>query len=145
MIKIEDLLGHQYTKIKDLDYLTRVKLPSREKIEDRSHISVLNKGISFVLGDHVTIGAIQLHSDGHEGFSAYTGSLPNELDFNMGKSDVRAALGEPEKYGEEKEVAIFGKIPAWDRFSRKGFKLHVEYEFGGKKIRMVSVFLDALL
>jgi len=142
MESLDSLLGMRYVDLGKLDILRMYKLPDRERIEDRSYANLSDAGVSLVLPDHETIGAVQLHAPGHEGFSGYPGPLPGGLTFDMDRDDVRNALGAPDRHGEEGAVLLLGKKPAWDSFALNGHRLHVEYAFGGRGIQLVTLTSD---
>jgi hypothetical protein len=126
----ENLLGFNYDQLATSTEFSDTNLPEIEAIEDQSYLSVFDKGISFVFPDNQIVGAVQLHSHGHEGFVGYANALPLGLSFSMDREGVRKLLGEPDWSGEEGEVLFLGKKPAWDSFSQGNFRVHVEYNFG---------------
>ena len=114
-------------------------VPPREQIEDRSYLSVKSRGIGFVMNNHTTIFAVQLHAPGHEEYARFPGTLPLGLDFAMDRDRVRALLGNPDRSGEESKVVFLGLQPAWDVYADDGARVHIEYEPGARSIRMVTL------
>ena len=139
MNRLEDLLGLSYDKLASSKEFIGTPIPELEKIEDQSYWSIYERGVSFVLPDNKTIGAVQLHSHGHEGFSGYANALPAGLSFSMNREEVRKLLGEPDRSGEEGEVLFLGKKPAWDSFFEGSFRIHVEYNFGQSALQLITI------
>jgi hypothetical protein len=135
----QEFLGLSYDQLKTSKEFSDMRLPDIEIIEDQSYLSVFDKGISFVIPDNKTVGAVQLHSPGNEGFVGYANSLPLGLSFNMDRADVRSVLGDPDRSGEEGEVLFLGKKPAWDSFAQQDFRIHIEYNFGQTTIQMITI------
>ena len=133
------LLGLRYEQLASSNVLRGVELPELERIEDRSYLSVLSSGISFVFLDNETVGAIQLHAQDHEDFIGYAEPLPENLSFNMSRAEVRRLLGEPNQHGEEQEVIFLGKKPAWDAFLIDDVKIHLEYNFSESQIQLITI------
>ncbi len=97
MSSVLDLLGLNYEQLGASEALRGAEIPERERIEDQSYVSIFPKGISFVLPNHMSVGAIQFHAAGHEGFLGYDQSLPFDLDFHMSREAVRQLLGNPNR------------------------------------------------
>ena len=139
MNDIKDVLGKHYMELKSFA-LFEGSVPAPEEIENQNYIDFPEVGVSVVLPDKVTVGAIHLHSPGHENFRGYTGSLPHGLKFNMSRSAVRALLGNPEASREEQSVPVLGWKSAWDNFVVEGFRIHVAYLRGGAEgIELVTL------
>lgn len=108
-------------------------------IEGQSYVELRAKGISCVSEDNATVTAVQLHSFGHERYSRYTGVLPCNLEFMMGRSQVRASLGTPQQSGEATAIPILGVKPAWDAFIIDRLRVHIEYTDTCDSIGMVTL------
>lgn len=109
----------------------------REVIEDVAYDSALGRGLSVLSRDN-RVFAVQLQiPDGK--VERQGASLPHGLRFSMGRPEAIALLGEPEAHGEAKNLPILGKKPGWDVFRIGQNKVHVEYEFDCKSIRMVTL------
>src|SRR3954466_13658916 len=78
MNDIKDVLGKHYMELKSFA-LFGGSVPALEEIENQNYIDFPEVGVSVVLPDKVTVGAIHLHSPGHENFRGYTGSPPHGL------------------------------------------------------------------
>ena len=131
-------LGKDYRQLGD-DPFDGEPMPPREQIEDRSYLSVKPRGIGFVMNDHATISAVQLHAAGHEGYARFPDTLPLGLDFAMDRDRVRAILGDPDRSGEESKVVFLGPQPAWDVYASNDARVHIEYAQGATSIRMVTL------
>jgi hypothetical protein len=138
MENVESLLGIRYADLSTVSVFAGTPVPTREVVVDQSYVSFPKLGISLVLSNNETVSAVQLHTDRHEGFIGFAHALPKGIEFRMNRSAVRAILGTPEKSGEEKEVLLLGKKPAWDSFKVDGIRLHVEYSQGGGGIQLLT-------
>lgn len=138
MIQIEDLLGRRYRDLKAASALGP-DMPKPEAVEDQSYVSLIALGVSLVLPDHVHVGAIQLHGEGHEGFAGYAGRLPGDISFAMSRDEVRRKLGAPKKSGERTRVPILGEKPPWDSYAVDSAHLHIEYAMNCSRVRLVSL------
>jgi hypothetical protein len=139
MAGIEELLGKSYADLCCAPALRGANIPPLERIDDESYVSIHPLGISLVLADNVSVSTIQLHSEGHENYSGYSGTLPDGISFSMGRERLRALLGEPSRSGEETVLPILGKKPPWDSFHLGRLHVHVEYSPGNNSIRLVSL------
>jgi hypothetical protein len=139
MANWENLLGLTYDELASSESFSGIALPALEKIEDQSYLSLNNLGLSFVFPDNNAIKAIQFHSSGHEGFCGYNGALPLALSFSMSREQVREVLGEPDRRGEEGEVLFLGNKPAWDEYLKENHRIHIEYNFGGNALQLISI------
>lgn len=139
MENIESLLGVRYEDLGQMPVLAGVDVPLRETVVDQSYVSFPALGVSLVLPDNETVGAVQLHSNEHEGFAGYAGRLPGQLMFEMNREDARVCLGVPAESGEEREVLLLGMKPAWDSFRLGQIKIHLEYSIGGGPIQLVTI------
>lgn len=60
------------------------------------------------------------------------------IPFVAGRSEVMAKLGVPSKSGVGLRDPILGEYGAWDRFSRAGHAIHIEYRVDVDRIRKVT-------
>ena len=139
MAEAAELIGRRYSELPATALFRDTPIPAPEQIEDQSYVSLPDKGISLVLPDNQTVGAVQLYGQGHQGFSAFGGELPGGVAFGMDRSAVRAKLGAPDKQGEEKKVPILGDSPAWDSFVTPEGRVHVQYGLGGGGVQLVTL------
>jgi hypothetical protein len=134
----ESLLGLKYDDLVASPNFAGISIPPPNKIGDRSYVNFYSRGVSLVLWNNQTVGAVQLHAAGHEGFGGCVGDLPRDLSFEMTRSEVRQILGSPRRQGEEGSVPFLGKKPAWDSFDLGKTRLHIEYAFGANAIQMLT-------
>jgi hypothetical protein len=139
MAIIETLLGKRYSDLQRFPYFADITIPPRELIGDQSYVNLPTQGISLVLPDHESVQAVQLHSQGHEGYSGYRGDIPENLSFHMKRSDVRDRLGTPESSGEAREVILLGVKQAWDSFVCGDRRIHVEYLADAIGIQLITI------
>jgi hypothetical protein len=139
MDDIKELLGKRYTELKSVE-LFGTRVPLSEEIEGQSYVDFREAGVSVVLPDNETIGAVHLHSAGHEGFRGYAGPLPRGLKFAMSRKAVRALFGEPEASHDEQTVPVLGWKSAWDSFVVDSVRIHIAYSRGGsERIELVTL------
>ena len=90
-----------------------------------------------------SVGAIKtifLHSDSHESFAGYQGSLVGDLSFASSREAVRAELGEPTKSKDAFVEDSLGPQGAWDRFDSPEYTIHVQYSLESTdSIRLVTL------
>lgn len=96
-------------------------------------------------------GGYQLsHADGYintlfvflvptDEFRAFNGTLTAGLSAASSRSDVKRALGNPERSGEAKTLPILGRKGAFDRYIRGSLRLHFEYTEPDERIRQITV------
>lgn len=138
MVAFESLLGLKYDDLAASPDFARTNIPIPVQIGDRSHVNFYSMGVSLVLWNDETVGAVQLHAAGHEGFAGCAADLPRGLSFDMARSEVREILSSPERQGEEGSVLFLGKKPAWDSYDLGETRLHIEYAFGANGIQMLT-------
>jgi hypothetical protein len=138
MIQIEDLLGRRYGDLRAAAVLGP-DMPEPQPVEDQSYVSLIAAGVSLVLPDHVHVGVVQLHAEGHEGFAGYVGRIPGGITLTMSRDEIRRKLGLPKKSGEAKRVPILGQKPAWDSYAIGSMHLHVQYSMNGSRVQLVSL------
>lgn len=110
-----------------------------KSIDAQSYVELRAKGISCVSADNATVTTLQLHGFGHERHSRYTGILPGNLEFSMGRSQVRSSLGTPQQSGEASVIPILGPKPPWDAFVIGRLRVHIEYTDTCNSIGMVTL------
>lgn len=141
MFEIETLAGRRYADLLTDPLRTAVGDLTVETIEGRRYASRPERGFSLALDDDDRISTVQLYRHGHQGFSRYAGATPGGLSFEMDRNAVRGRLGQPLEGGAEKTLPLLGAMPAWDAFRVGAYRLHVEYEPGGRGVRLISVSL----
>jgi hypothetical protein len=111
--------------------------------DDRYYGSSRAAGVSLIADSAGLITDVHFHSDGHEGFVGFAGTLPCDLRFDMGRDDARGLLGPPERSQPARHNAHLGPVEAWDRWVRGDDRLHVKYGHGETTIVVVTVFRDS--
>ena len=115
--------------------------PTVEPIEDRFYLKLPASGLSFSAEADGRVDTIFLHSDGHEGYRGFDGSVPDALSFADDREAVRRRLGEPSASGGGRIIPFLGKAPIWDRFDGAQYSLHVSYGDDGGPIELITVML----
>lgn len=136
---IQSLLGKKLHEIPEKKFFLDVQIPEPERIGDESYVEFPSLGISMVLPDGETISAIQLHGEGHEGYSQFSGEIHSEITFQMSRDQIREYLGSPVQHGDGGKVVFLGDKPAWDAYSIDGHRFHFEYTRDNKSIQLVTI------
>lgn len=114
--------------------------PATEQIEDRIYLQFQQSGVAFdAEASDGTVAAILLYSEGYQQYKGFAGAIPEGLSFSNSRRAVRDRLGEPSASGGGNVIQFFGKAPAWDRFDRSEYSLHVEYADDEASINLVSI------
>jgi len=132
MTPIEDSLGKPLSEIGEYP---RAML---EQIGDRSYLSAIEIGLSFVIDDERVIAA-HLYGGGKEGFKRFPFRLPLGVAFEMSREGLRTHLGIPEQSRDAGQTLMLGMKPAWDRFIGDGIKLRAEYSEDLNSVQMFTV------
>lgn|SRR6185369_3116918 len=113
----------------------------------RVHVRARDRGLDITfkpaskLRDGATLAASQtdllfavifFHSEAHEGYRAYTGSLPQNLRFDHSRAAVRAALGAPAGTGTPNKN---------DRWDTDKFYMTLDFSDDEQSILLVTVGL----
>jgi hypothetical protein len=92
-------------------------------------------GMDFVCDERDRLRSIFLYSDKSRCFSEQVEDLP----LTSNRQEVVARLGLPTKSGQRLSDPILGEYGPWDRFSRSGYAVHVEYRLDADIINKVTV------
>jgi len=65
-----------------------------------------------------------------------------DLKMTSSREEVRAVFGAPSNSGEGLNYPVLGEYGAWDRFSREGFAIHIEYRVNSDVISKVTLMRD---
>jgi hypothetical protein len=89
-------------------------------VEDASnpgHWESPSLGIALYLDDRGAVNTVFLFGNGKDDFREYRGSLPGDLTFRHGRTDVRRVCGEPTRSADPTTVAEGGyQHGGWDRY-----------------------------
>ena len=141
MEEVLALLGMPSSAVGSGSLLRGLILPAPEQIGDRAYINLPERGLSLALNEDAVVIAIQLFSEGHEGFSEWAGPLPGDLTFQDGRAAVRHKLGAPDQAKDERKVPILGDRPAFDLFKADEHQINVQYRFQpDDSIQLISIF-----
>jgi hypothetical protein len=92
-------------------------------------------GMDFVCDEVDKVKTIFVYYDASRLFHEGISDLPSSLD----RKQVIARLGSPSKSGPRMKDSILGECGAWDRFTRSGYSIHVEYRMDVDLIKMVTL------
>lgn len=76
-------------------------------------------------------------------YQAFPGPLTAGLSASSARSDVRQALGRPDRSGEARTFPGLGRKGAWDRYDRGPLCLHFEYTEPEERVRQITVMTAA--
>jgi hypothetical protein len=115
--------------------------PATEQIEDRIYLEFRNSGIAFdAESSDERVAAVFLYSDGYKGYKGFAGAVPEGVSFPDSRRAVQERLGKPSASGVGGNVVeFFGTAPAWDRFDRSQYSLHVQYADDEASIHLVTI------
>jgi hypothetical protein len=81
-----------------------------------------------------------LYANGYEeGVSGFMGDLPEGVSFSDSRQVIHDRLGEPTASGGGSVIQFFGKTPAWDRFDRTEYSLHIQYAADQASTELVTI------
>jgi len=92
-------------------------------------------GFDFASDEEDKVDTIFLYSDQSRCFKEGLQDLP----FTSSRQEVIARLGSPSKSGARRSHPILGERCAWDRFSRPGYVVHVEYRLDADGINKITL------
>jgi len=136
---VGSLVGKSIHEIKCVDIFHGVEMPNLEFIGDEAYLEFKTLGISMVLFDGETVSAVQLHGEGHEGYSEFLGEIPSGITFQTSRDRVRDTLGKPLESGDGGRVLLLGFRPPWDAYLINGQRLHFEYKDDSESIQLVTI------
>lgn len=118
-------------------------VPVIEEIEGRVYIDWPTQWLSIQAESQQSlVDAVLFISNGND-YDQYTGALPKDLDFAMGRSTVRSVLGPPTRSGDVQIVPILGQMSAWDSWTLEdGTVLHCEYSFDEERVLKITRMLQ---
>lgn len=105
-----------------------------EEIGDRFYITNKKRGVGFVFDVLKTLIAIHFHS-GINGYTAYTGLLPCEIDFEDNIDGAHRKIGlENFESGGGEILPILGPSNLWRRYNYSNYYLTIEFNQKGALI-----------
>lgn len=137
--EIQLLVGKKLSDVEGKEIFQGVVMPEPELIGDESYVELLGLGVSMVLPDGETIATVQLHGEGNEGYSRFSGEIPAGISFAMSRDQVRNLLGFPVQSGDGGHVVLLGHRPAWDAYKIDEQRLHIEYSDDNESIGLITV------
>jgi hypothetical protein len=137
---IKNFLGMDITDVRKSSFVQSLALPvSAELIGSTFYRKIHEAGILFIASFEGSIASIQFFSAGHQDYRAFTGELPEGLDFSRTRPEVVSKLGPPGQSGGGDFIRLLGKVPPWDRFLRDGYSVHVRYAEDEQSVSLVSL------
>lgn len=92
-------------------------------------------GMSVICDDDENVTTVFLFADEYGGFCEPLFEVP----LSFGRKEVLAHFGTPAKSGEARSDPILGEYGSWDRFSRPGLAIHVEYRPDADAISKITL------
>lgn len=112
--------------------------PTTEKIEDRFYMELPSQGLAFIATLDQRVRAVQLYAEGYQKYNGFARAIPEGISFSNSRRAVQDRLGKPSVSGGGNVIQFFGKAPAWDRFDRGAYSVHVQYADDEKSIDLVT-------
>jgi hypothetical protein len=112
-----------------------------EKIEDRYYVELPASELAFISSLDNLVMAIQLYAEGYENCNGFAGAIPEGISFCDSRNAIQGRLGKPSASGGGKFVPFYGNAPAWDRFDRSGYSLHIQYARGEESVDLVTIMV----
>lgn len=94
-----------------------------------------NHGVDFVSDEQDKVCSIFLYHDESRKF----GEGIKDMKMTSSREEVRAQFGAPSNSGSGLSDPVLGEYGAWDRFSRDGFSIHIEYRVNSDAISKVTL------
>jgi hypothetical protein len=92
-------------------------------------------GMDFVCDGEDKVNSIFLYSDESRCFKEDVQDLP----LTSSRQEVIARLGSPSKSGGRISDPILGEYGVWDRFTRSGYSIHVEFRLDEDVIKKITL------
>lgn len=62
-----------------------------------------------------------------------------EIPFSLNRAEVMDHFGKPSKSGDKVNDPVLSEYSAWDRFSRTGYTVHVEFRCNADQIKKITL------
>lgn len=111
-------------------------------IEGETYLGFKPCGLSLLFDEHMSLQAVFFYPEGRDGYAAFAGDLPGQLDFAFDRARVRALLGVPERSGGADPIPFLGDAPQFDRYRIAGAVIHLEYSRGEGRIALVTIMRE---
>jgi hypothetical protein len=120
-------------------YSTTFNSVEPEEVGESNYLHARDAGISFALNGTMKVKSIFLYADGVEDFKQYLEELPGGISFEMSRTQVRKALGEPVLSTEVGGTGIMAIDFPLDRYESDTSYVSFEYTEDGAHIRLVAI------
>jgi hypothetical protein len=120
-------------------YSTMFNSAEPEVMGESKYLNARDAGISFALNKKLKIESIFLYADGVEDFKQYVEELPGGISFDMSRSQVRKALGEPSFSAEVGGIGLMAIDFSFDRYESDTHYIRFEYTENNAHIRLVTI------
>lgn len=109
-----------------------------EPEDDVFYCSMYAQGCEIFFDENGFLKSIFFFAEGEQDARQYLGNLPENLFFNKTRVEARELLGIPDDSQEVSEH-LGDKIPAWDRYKRSTYTLHITYSKNLGGVRLVTL------
>jgi hypothetical protein len=92
-------------------------------------------GVDFTCDGDDKVSVIILFSNDQRRFDEDLLDVP----FSLNRQQVVELLGSASKSGGRRTHPILGESGAWDRFSRPGYSIHIEYQVDENSIKKITL------
>lgn len=139
-MKYTDLLNKTLSELESNSTFTTFLPCKMWKTDDEIIQFNKHKGITFTFDlETGRLKQIDFFSKGYQGYGLYSGELPKQLRFDMGKEEVNKILGEPSQHSIAKTLPILGQIPAGDSYDYSSCRLIIRYSDTLENILLVTL------
>jgi hypothetical protein len=115
----------------------RVKEPNRKETSSQ-YLSLPQLGLQLLLDPSGSIQTIFLYLSSLEGFTPFTKSLPESLNFPSTRPELQSLLGEPLESGITQEGFLSEREEVWDVFQYLDVKIHAGYHSTDQQITRLT-------
>lgn len=103
------------------------------------HYVFQDRGLELRCDRDEKISVIFLNSDEHFGEDFF------EIPFSLGRTEVLEHFGKPSNSGGRISDPVLGEYGAWDRFSRYGYTIHVEFWNNADQIKKITLIRNDVI
>ncbi len=111
-----------------------------EKVGDQSYYTNRKEGIGVVFNRDDILTAFHLHSGGKQGYSKYSGDLPENIQFGLDRNSIVRNFEDIRfDQGGGEVLPILGATNKWIKFYFENSTLHLEFN---SENRLVMVTIE---
>jgi hypothetical protein len=134
---IIDALGKDIDSVESRYLVDKFEL-KRIEVSGNTYFENENMGLSMLCENDILV-SVFLFADGKDGFSQFTGKLPDGISFQTSRELLRLSLGRPTEQGEPEEITSTLIHGGWDKYQYECFSVHFTYAIGGGAIELITL------